>query len=630
MRTSIITITTLIALSISQLCLGGSRQNSSTEDPWPAIIHMVNRSSNIRWQRDILVKLRGSYTPEDSLMVKSSIDKFNTLSETINICFSDIDGGNFEIYFLDSTNIESYKKISTLNMEDTDESSYFYISLKDKGITDFKLALQLSKIPNDLHQNFITNKLLFSLWPKNLDYSFCYANEQPLGSQLPHTIFNYEQPSDKTSQYCSEPEPFDINLIKTVYASNYMELFLLNERESNTLSEWIYKNATRVLIIPFLIALFILTGLLYLLYKKKIYRIKNRFLRFNVISIISLISIGFLSSIYFVISDNMIQNRECIFYINHNLMHDIIGFSLILLSLGLFSLNIIRKIESVINRRESSRFLHIALLFLSTGLIPIITIIAAVVLGTSGVNILFNGDAIKFLTYISIGLITVGALRALVSFFMLKEQELKEENRARIDKLNILKTKAELNALHSKINPHFLYNSLNSIAGLARTDVEKTEKMALSLSKLFRYSINKEQTDWSSFAEEIEMVNIYLDIEKIRFDDRLSFSIDLPKSLETAKLPRFIIQPLVENAIKHGVSKLVTEGEIKILIKKTDKFIEIVVADNGPDFPKDIIPGFGLQSIYDKLEIIYSNNFELHFINTPNKQIVIKLSLLFR
>jgi LytS/YehU family sensor histidine kinase len=199
------------------------------------------------------------------------------------------------------------------------------------------------------------------------------------------------------------------------------------------------------------------------------------------------------------------------------------------------------------------------------------------------------------------------------------------EHDVKLANLRELKTKAELNALHSKINPHFLYNSLNSIAGLAKTDADKTEHMALLLSKLFRYSINKEQSDWSTLAEELEMVTIYLEIEKVRFDDRLSFTIDLPEELSDIKIPRFMIQPLVENAIKHGISKLVSKGEVGISVRKAVQGIEISVSDNGPDFPSELNTGFGLQGIYDKLEILYPNRFELSFLNSPNKQINIKL-----
>ena len=178
---------------------------------------------------------------------------------------------------------------------------------------------------------------------------------------------------------------------------------------------------------------------------------------------------------------------------------------------------------------------------------------------------------IKFLSYLFLGGLIIASFRALISYFFFKEKELILENETKLSKLRELKSKAELNALHSRINPHFLYNSLNSIAGLAHDDADKTEHMALSLSKLFRYSINKEKSDWTTFKEELEMVRIYLDVEKVRFDDRLSYLVEIPKELEEQQIPRFIIQPLVENAVKHGISKSVDGGDIKVSISKRGK-----------------------------------------------------------
>jgi two-component system LytT family sensor kinase len=150
--------------------------------------------------------------------------------------------------------------------------------------------------------------------------------------------------------------------------------------------------------------------------------------------------------------------------------------------------------------------------------------------------------------------------------------------------------------------------------------------MALSLSKLFRYSINKDQSDWTTFKEELEMVKIYLDVEKVRFDDRLSYSVELPTELENYKIPRFIIQPLVENAVKHGISKSVESGQIKVTVTLEGRKVSIAVSDDGPAFPNDLAPGFGIQSIYDKLEILYQDKFEMNFINSPQKQVLIKLN----
>ena len=104
-----------------------------------------------------------------------------------------------------------------------------------------------------------------------------------------------------------------------------------------------------------------------------------------------------------------------------------------------------------------------------------------------------------------------------------------EEKKQRKIKETILEKElihAQLEALHAKINPHFLYNSLNTIAGLALVDGEKTRQMALALSRFFRYSINKEQTNLICVSEEIEMINTYLDIEKIRFGNQLDYKIE--------------------------------------------------------------------------------------------------------
>lgn len=276
--------------------------------------------------------------------------------------------------------------------------------------------------------------------------------------------------------------------------------------------------------------------------------------------------------------------------------------------------------EILIHRNTNRKLLRVGLIFLSTGLIPFCALLSWFITATP------TAKDFEVLSYVFLACMTVAAFRALISYFIFKEKDLILENETKLSRLRELKTKAELAALHSRINPHFLYNSLNSIAGLAHEDANKTEQMALSLSKLFRYSINRDQSDWTTFKEEANMVKIYLDVEKVRFDDRLDYSIEIQKDLEDHRIPRFIIQPLVENAVKHGLSKSIEKGEIKIKVEQEGQKILVSVSDNGPDFPKDLIPGFGIQSIYDKLEILYKGKFELNFINSPNKQVLIKLS----
>ncbi len=197
----------------------------------------------------------------------------------------------------------------------------------------------------------------------------------------------------------------------------------------------------------------------------------------------------------------------------------------------------------------------------------------------------------------------------------LKERELD------LVKAKQLITQAELQTLQSKINPHFLYNSLNSIAGLIREDADKAEDMTLKLSQLFRYSINSRQENLATVAGEMEIVNTYLEIEKVRFGSRLQFMVDIDNSVKENSIPKFLIQPLVENAIKHGLSGVPNNGHLKISIGRENGKISITIADNGMPFPAELNMGYGLQSTYDKLNLLYADDYQVQIANSPEKQI---------
>ena len=192
-------------------------------------------------------------------------------------------------------------------------------------------------------------------------------------------------------------------------------------------------------------------------------------------------------------------------------------------------------------------------------------------------------------------------------------------------KLNQLKTQAELQTLQSKINPHFLYNSLNSIASLIHEDADKAEAMTLNLSRLFRYSLDSGQESVCTIKEEIEILETYLAIEKVRFGERIKFRIDVIEELYEEKIPRFLLQPLVENAFKHGLKNVADNGLLEVSISKKNGQLEIAVSDNGIDFPEDLDMGYGLQSTYEKLDLIYPENYQVQIFNQPKKQIRISL-----
>ena len=222
----------------------------------------------------------------------------------------------------------------------------------------------------------------------------------------------------------------------------------------------------------------------------------------------------------------------------------------------------------------------------------------------------------------------VSTLILLYLIIKINSQAKLREKEADLARVKQLKTEAELETLQAKVNPHFLYNALNSIASLTHQNADKAEEMTLNLSKLFRYSINQNQDSLSTVQQEMEIVETYLAIEKVRFGDRIDFNVDVPIYLYDEKMPRFLIQPLVENALKHGLKDKLSNGLLEVSIKKTDLELIISVSDNGVDFPAGINVGYGLQSTYDRLTLLYGNDYEVKITNAPIKQIRIILPIL--
>lgn len=216
--------------------------------------------------------------------------------------------------------------------------------------------------------------------------------------------------------------------------------------------------------------------------------------------------------------------------------------------------------------------------------------------------------------------------RGLLLYLNHFSESLVKEKDVELSRLREAKSEAEVKMLQSQINPHFLYNALNSIASLAHTDANKTEKMALSLSDLFRHSINRKGDKVNTLNDEVSLVQNYLEIEQIRFGDRLDFFIDVDSDLLAVKIPMFVLQPLVENAIKHGISKIERQGKIALTVSKKDNGILISVQDNGPDFPEGLLSGHGLQTVYDLLRFSYGDKASISWYNQPQKEITIYIA----
>lgn len=191
------------------------------------------------------------------------------------------------------------------------------------------------------------------------------------------------------------------------------------------------------------------------------------------------------------------------------------------------------------------------------------------------------------------------------------EQEFREQEFSK------LATEAQLTALRSQINPHFLFNALTTIGYLIQTSPDKAFQTLLQLTKLLR-GVLSSTGEFSTLADEMKLIESYLDIERSRFEERLRVTIDIPKELENLRIPSLILQPLVENAIKHGISENKSGGEVRISAKlKTldgQVLLRLIVSDTG-DGRTTKKPskssGIGLRNVRERLDTYYGDGAAL-------------------
>jgi two-component system LytT family sensor kinase len=179
--------------------------------------------------------------------------------------------------------------------------------------------------------------------------------------------------------------------------------------------------------------------------------------------------------------------------------------------------------------------------------------------------------------------------------------------------------KARLQALKSQLQPHFLFNTLNSISALMLTDVKAADRMITRLGDLLRISLETAGTQMTTLGRELEFVNCYIEIEKVRFEEKLKVYVDVDPETLDANVPHLLLQPLVDNAIKHGISRLAEGGEIRISVTKDNDDLYFEVRDNGPGF-RDSSPsrqnGVGLRITRERLETIYGQDQSVE-LSTP-------------
>jgi sensor histidine kinase YesM len=591
------------------------------EIPWANIVEMnlVDNVSKTNWQSDIYVKLQGLYKKEDSIIVSEAIRQLDSLTETISIQFSPYSRGNLEIFIIDTTlflNCTGYY-VSTTSQPVSLSQNITSIANSDELYGRVFTTIFIVRGKEKNYEAYLKNSIARALVSGGLVSK--YSGGQIAKNR--NSIFSPYWLVDDGIANIHDLNELDKAIIRETYKKGYAEKLELAKKQFKSpfdLKVWLRNfNPYIVFLLPAGVIILLLLPFFMKVTRIVSQKFQHKLLRFNISGLVGSTLLILITSMY-----SILAHRFKFGHVTYPTFFEAFSIFLTSLVIMMLAINLIRFVEILVHRNTHLVATKLVLIFLSTVLIPFCVLLAFFGLVSKG-N--FSMEEFKTISYFFLGLLLIAGFRALISYFFFKEKDLILENETKLSKLRELKSKAELNALHSRINPHFLYNSLNSIAGLAHVNANQTEHMALSLSKLFRYSINKEQSDWTTLKEELEMVKIYLDVEKVRFEERLVYSVEIAKELEEQQIPRFIIQPLAENAVKHGISKLVEGGEIKVNITKEGSSILIAVADTGTPFDSDFAPGFGLQSIYDKLEILYADKFEMNFENTPQKRVTLKL-----
>lgn len=241
-------------------------------------------------------------------------------------------------------------------------------------------------------------------------------------------------------------------------------------------------------------------------------------------------------------------------------------------------------------------------------------------------------ESLSYFSWLKTSLFFSLIFGALVTGYFLLRHRL-EENAAQLAEKEIneqrllqLKTRAELEALRAKINPHFLFNTLNSIASLIPVDPARAETMVQKLAQLFRFTLEASHHEMMKLADELQVIREYLAIEKIRLGDRLSYEITMDEALANMMIPGLLLQPLVENSVRHGIAPAKNGGHILLACRANGKSCHIEITDTGKGFSSAAVQEhFGLGSVRERLALNYGHAFEFQIKTEQGVKIALTL-----
>ena len=549
-------------------------------------------SKAFRFEEDIRLQLIGAKTQQDSVVITKMISELNGLLKTVQLKMVDTDP-NFK-----------------LDIDIVQGGNNFGATQRFSGSEILSTDLKIG-IPYDFNES--------------VNYIYYYTIRHLTKLYTPeHGTTNYGGIFDSKEAAQATFKEIDRDLLKKLYAPDFYKNLKKNTVQKSGFQSYLYLRYRELVrnLWYALKAIILLLGFLFFLSKESKRKKIPSLLQYIKQRLVILIALPFFFSFittsgYFSI---LLIDTPAAFLTNT--LGIVICGLLVLVFLYYTEPPFLKKINNFAGKQ--------AFVFIST---LVATLIVSTVLGFlfikySGysLSLVFNPASFWIQDSSNVFLVTfIAALRVFYNFVAFRIQSMVNQKDVEIAKMKELKNQAELHALHSRINPHFLYNSLNAIASLAHIDPDKTENMATGLSELFRYSINKGNKTYVTVAEELEMSKKYLEIEKTRFGNKLEYEINADEETLEKQIPKFLIQPLVENAVKHGHSKIKGSGKIVVEVKQLEKNLSISIFDNGPDFPEEPVSGYGLQNLYDKLDIIYGNDAVIKWNNGENKNFTIIL-----
>lgn len=558
----------------------------------------IKTDAPTRYYSNILIQIQGEPTPQDSAIIQEVVDSLNSVIAT------------WDVHIVESST-------SNLNIEINNKSprselfSSSRLSTNQQEIIESTLVISYDDISSTLRRKKIHYQVLRSL------VQFNPSSE--LTKLIPGSVFAEKNPEDITFS------PVDFQLLSAIYSESY------DQKVVKIRNSFLFglPQQTQKLISVLAVILAILFPMAFLLFffqkgvfRNHNYRLGNYLSQGFLIIAAGIIFITILATVVKFV-DNSTKYISIL-----DVLLSIVTLTLVTGFIGFISLLATFYFEKLVLRKSGSLFFILGGTFVSTTFLPSIIlgllVLSFIIRGAS--DPIYLEGVTLLLQFVSFFLV-IAIIRVLLVYISRKSEHIIHKKDVELARLNELHKQAELQSLRSKINPHFLYNSLNSIASLAKTDAHKTEQMALSLSDFFRYSINREQKQTNPISEELQAIKTYLEIEKVRFGERLNYSIICPKELCETKIPQLLVQPLVENAVKHGISNVMENGLIKIVVFDESNRLKIRVSDNGPKFPDGPLTGFGIRNTYERLSLFYGTKASIYWQNGEEKSIEIAIPL---